>query len=177
MPTRQLSQLEAFLVLRRNPLELWGKPAYERPILSGRFFGREQLLLNDPTAIRHVLVANHENYRRNVGTWRVLQPLLGRGLFLAEGAPWRFQRRTIAPALAPRTLPILARHVVAASEAKEAELARLKQEHRDLDMAIDALESMVAGDQLQVQRLKKRKLSLKDQIIRLEDQLTPDIIA
>jgi hypothetical protein len=36
---------------------------------------------------------------------------------------------------------------------------------------------MVAGDQLQVQRLKKRKLSLKDQIIRLEDQLTPDIIA
>lgn len=59
----------------------------------------------------------------------------------------------------------------------EAELARLKQEHRDLDMAIDALESMIAGDQLQVQRLKKRKLSLKDQIIRLEDQLTPDIIA
>ncbi len=59
----------------------------------------------------------------------------------------------------------------------EAELARLKQEHRDLDMAIDALESMVAGDQLQVQRLKKRKLALKDQIIQLEDQLTPDIIA
>ncbi|HEU6442053.1 MAG TPA: DUF465 domain-containing protein [Microvirga sp.] len=59
----------------------------------------------------------------------------------------------------------------------EAELARLKQEHRDLDMAIDALESMIAGDQLQVQRLKKRKLALKDQIIQLEDQLTPDIIA
>jgi hypothetical protein len=59
----------------------------------------------------------------------------------------------------------------------EAELARLKQEHRDLDTAIDALEGMVAGDQLQIQRLKKRKLALKDQIMRLEDQLTPDIIA
>jgi hypothetical protein len=59
----------------------------------------------------------------------------------------------------------------------ETELARLKQEHRDLDMAIEALESMVAGDQLQIQRLKKRKLGLKDKIIRLEDQLTPDIIA
>ena len=59
----------------------------------------------------------------------------------------------------------------------EAELARLKQEHRDLDGAIDALESMVAGDQLQIQRLKKRKLSLKDRITYLEDQLTPDIIA
>ena len=59
----------------------------------------------------------------------------------------------------------------------EAELARLKQEHRDLDGAIDALESMVAGDQLQIQRLKKRKLILKDRIAYLEDQLTPDIIA
>ncbi|HEX2554799.1 MAG TPA: DUF465 domain-containing protein [Microvirga sp.] len=59
----------------------------------------------------------------------------------------------------------------------QTQLARLKQEHRDLDTAIEALEQMVAGDQLQVQRLKKRKLALKDQINRLEDQLTPDIIA
>jgi hypothetical protein len=59
----------------------------------------------------------------------------------------------------------------------EAELARLKQEHRDLDTAIEALEHMIIGDQLQVQRLKKRKLGLKDKIIRIEDQLTPDISA
>ena len=59
----------------------------------------------------------------------------------------------------------------------EAELARLKEEHRDLDGAIEALERMVAGDQLQIQRLKKRKLALKDRIAFLEDQLTPDIIA
>ena len=59
----------------------------------------------------------------------------------------------------------------------ESELARLKQEHRDLDTAIEALESMVAGDQLQIQRLKKRKLVLKDRISYLEDQITPDIIA
>jgi hypothetical protein len=59
----------------------------------------------------------------------------------------------------------------------EAELSRLKEEHRDLDRAIDALESMVAGDQLQIQRLKKRKLALKDRIAFLEDELTPDIIA
>ena len=58
-----------------------------------------------------------------------------------------------------------------------AELARLRQEHRDLDAAIDALEGMAAADQLQIQRLKKRKLYLKDRIIALADQVTPDIIA
>lgn len=59
----------------------------------------------------------------------------------------------------------------------EAELARLKEEHRDLDGAIEALLRMVAGDQLQIQRLKKRKLVLKDQIQKLRARLIPDIIA
>ena len=58
-----------------------------------------------------------------------------------------------------------------------AELGRLKEEHRDLDSAIDALEASVAGDQLQIQRLKKRKLILRDRIVHIEDQLLPDIIA
>lgn len=58
-----------------------------------------------------------------------------------------------------------------------AELARLREEHRDLDAAIDALEAITAADQLQIQRLKKRKLFLKDRIMALSDQLTPDIIA
>ncbi len=58
-----------------------------------------------------------------------------------------------------------------------AELQRLKTEHRDLDLAIGALEGIGPADQLQIQRLKRRKLFLKDRIIQLEDQLTPDIIA
>jgi hypothetical protein len=53
----------------------------------------------------------------------------------------------------------------------------LRQEHRDLDSAIDALAFAPASDQLQLARLKKRKLALKDQIAALEDQLIPDIIA
>jgi len=63
----------------------------------------------------------------------------------------------------------------------EAEIIRqiglLRQEHRDLDAAIDALIFAPASDQLQIARLKKRKLALKDQISSLEDQLIPDIIA
>ncbi|OJW67877.1 MAG: DUF465 domain-containing protein [Sphingomonadales bacterium 63-6] len=56
-------------------------------------------------------------------------------------------------------------------------LAALRIEHRDLDAAIDALSAVGSPDQLQIARLKKRKLMLKDQIAIFEDYLTPDIIA
>ena len=58
-----------------------------------------------------------------------------------------------------------------------AQLARLRQEHRDLDAAIEALQAVPGTDILQIQRLKKRKLVLRDRITFIEDQLTPDIIA
>src|ERR1700761_7720727 len=67
-PQRRRSQLEEFLVLRRNLLELWGEPAYSEGIVPGRFLGRAQLLLNDPAGIRHVLVGNADNYERNAST-------------------------------------------------------------------------------------------------------------
>jgi hypothetical protein len=57
------------------------------------------------------------------------------------------------------------------------QLARLQQEHRDLDAAITALQVTPGSDLLQVKRLKKRKLYLRDRISFIEDQLTPDIIA
>jgi hypothetical protein len=64
---------------------------------------------------------------------------------------------------------------------EEAEIIRrlemLRTEHRDLDAAIDALVFAAASDQLQVARLKKRKLRLRDEISALQDQLVPDIIA
>jgi hypothetical protein len=56
-------------------------------------------------------------------------------------------------------------------------LVRLRMEHRDLDSAIDALRGTAAPDQLQLARLKKRKLRLRDEIAQLEDRLIPDIIA
>ncbi|HEY1386470.1 MAG TPA: DUF465 domain-containing protein [Dongiaceae bacterium] len=58
-----------------------------------------------------------------------------------------------------------------------AKLEELRSEHRDLDLAIQSLTQTSPFNQLEIQRLKKRKLVLKDQITKLESQLLPDIIA
>jgi len=75
--------------------------------------------------------------------------------------------------------PALRRATMTDEEERElrAQLARLQQEHRDLDAAIAALQESPGADILQVQRLKKRKLQLRDRVNAIEDQLTPDIIA
>ena len=63
------------------------------------------------------------------------------------------------------------------NEVLQIQLAVIKSEHRDLDDAISALVEKGTADQLTLQRLKKKKLALKDKISRLADRLTPDIIA
>lgn len=62
-------------------------------------------------------------------------------------------------------------------EDAQAQLVRLKQEHRDLDDSITALRRAGTFDRLQLQRLKKKKLQLKDEIAKLEAEQVPDIIA
>jgi hypothetical protein len=57
------------------------------------------------------------------------------------------------------------------------QIAALREEHQDLDDAVSALEALPMSDQLRIARLKKKKLTLRDQIAKLEDRLTPDIIA
>lgn len=62
-------------------------------------------------------------------------------------------------------------------DALRAKLVQLRQQHRDMDAAIDALEASGASDPLRIRRLKKMKLAIKDEIGFIEDQLVPDIIA
>ena len=66
--------------------------------------------------------------------------------------------------------------IIGTSELR-AKLEELRTEHRDLDAAIQSMSQTAPVNQLQIQRMKKRKLILKDQIIKLESQLLPDIIA
>ena len=62
-------------------------------------------------------------------------------------------------------------------EGLRARIAVMRQEHQDLDDAVNALSGLPNPDVLQIARLKKKKLSLRDEIARLEDRITPDIIA
>ena len=109
--------LPAFLrAVRTNALLMWPDAAYETDSLVSRSLGKTQMLLNAPDAIHHVLVENPGNYRRTPASYRILRPIAGDGLLLSEGEAWRHQRRTIAPAMAPRVIPLLARHIAAVAE-------------------------------------------------------------
>ena len=122
IPEKSVNWYGFLRALRTNALQIWPRDAYTKDVLEQSFFRRKRFLLNAPDAIHRVLVDNIENYRRTRATIRILRPITGEGLFLSEGDEWRHQRRTIAPTLAPRVIPMLARHIV---EVADVALARL----------------------------------------------------
>lgn len=99
---------------RDNVIATWPRAAYEEPILERPFLGRRTLLLSAPEAVRHVLVDAPERYGRTPASIRLLRPLFGDGLVLSEGAAWKLQRRTLAPAFAPRAVAMLVPHMQSA---------------------------------------------------------------
>jgi cytochrome P450 len=144
MPDRPLGWYGRLRSFRRNTLAAWPRQAYEQDWFEQAMFGRRLLLLNAPEAIRQVLVENAGNYRRSPAGIRILRPIVGQGLFLSEGEDWRFQRQTIAPALAPRVLPLFVPPIVGATE--EA-IARLAAEPGPVDLlaALQFLTLEIAG--------------------------------
>jgi cytochrome P450 len=123
VPATDLRWYQTFARLRTNALEIWPQQAYEKDVLVQTFLGRRRFLFNGPDAIQHVLVAKAANYTRTTPSIRILRPIVGEGLLLSEGEAWRHQRRTIAPALAPRVVPMLARYVASATAALVTRLA------------------------------------------------------
>lgn len=170
VPARELSWHRRLAALRSNALAAWPEEAYEADVLHQRFLGRGLLLLNASEAIRHVLVENADSYRRSPATIRILRPLVGQGLFLSEGEAWRFQRQTIAPALAPRVVPLLLRHVASATE--EA-LVRLGAAPAPVDLlaAMQILALEIAGRSMFSLEMQQHGPAMRGLIRRFGDRL------
>jgi unspecific monooxygenase len=128
-----------------NAIAAFAPEAFEDDAVHRRFYGRHQIILNRPAGIHHILVENPDNYRRTAAGIRILRPLLGEGLLLSRGEEWKHQRRTLAPAFAPRTMPLLARHVAAAAAETVARLRRRADRPVDLLAAMQFLALEIAG--------------------------------
>jgi unspecific monooxygenase len=140
-----MTMLRRIAMIRRNMIASWGQRAYEEDVIKGHFFGRSSIIFNTPDAIRHVLVENYENYTRTPSGIRVLRPMLGEGLLLAEGRAWKHQRRTLAPAFTPRAVMTLVPHMVSAIDEAIAALDARRAEPVDLREAMQRMTLEIAG--------------------------------
>ncbi len=131
--------------LRDNAIGIFPPQAFDEEVVFRKVFGRRQIIMNRPAGIQHILVDNPGNYRRTAAGIRILRPLLGKGLLLSTGEDWRHQRHTLAPAFAPRTMPILARHVAKAAGTVVASLKASCADPVDLLAAMQFLALEIAG--------------------------------
>lgn len=140
-----LSFFGRLAVIRQNMIATWGQRAYEEEIIQGRFLLHKSFILNQPDAIRHVLLSNYENYTRTPAGIRMLRPVLGEGLLLAEGHAWTHQRRTLAPAFTPRATANLVPHMTAVLDETIAKLDARTNEPIDLREIMQRMTLEIAG--------------------------------
>ncbi len=133
------------VAMRKSAIGSWSQRAYEEDVIQGRFFGRSSFVLNTPDSIRHVLIDNYENYVRTPAAIRVLKPMLGEGLLIAEGRIWKHQRRTLAPAFTPRAVNTLVPHMIAAADQTIAKLQSAGGGPVDLREAMQRMTLEIAG--------------------------------
>ena len=132
----EFSRLELLLRLRRNPLTIWRRRHFREPIVAGEGLFGYGVVISDPEAVRHVLVENAANYRKDDLQRTVLAPGLGEGLLTAEGDAWRRARRTLAPLFTPRSVATLAERMVAPAGSTVARMAR-RRSGRIVDISAD----------------------------------------
>lgn len=99
-----------------SSLKIWPAYAFDTRFHQWRVFGIDVALVNDPEAVRQVLITNSANYERSIAVRRLAKPFSGEGLFVAEGDEWRRQRLIMAPSFTPASMNVLIPHFHAAAE-------------------------------------------------------------
>ncbi|MEH6673756.1 MAG: cytochrome P450 [Sulfitobacter sp.] len=100
---------------RRNVLSIIPELAVKQPMVSGKM-GKRWHMVMDPIAIREMLLDRVDDYPKSLVTKNLLRPAIGKSLFIAEGAQWRWQRRAVAPAFSHRNMLNLSPIMTAAAE-------------------------------------------------------------
>src|SRR6201985_3122664 len=157
--------------MRNSAIGTWGQRAYEEDVIQGSFFGRSSFILNTPDAIRHVLVDNYENYTRTPTGLRVLRPMLGQGLLIAEGRPWKHQRRTLAPAFTPRAVSLLVPHMVAVTDETIAKLQAAAGAPVDLRENMQRMTLEIAGRTMFSFGMERHGATLRNFVMEYGDRL------
>ncbi|TDR88107.1 cytochrome P450 [Enterovirga rhinocerotis] len=135
-PLRRPPDIFAFLKgARDNPLTTWTQAHFEEPVIASEGVLGRVTVLSDPQAIRHVLVDNSANYRKDDLQRRVLAPGLGEGLLTAEGPVWRRQRRALAPLFTPKTVASFRAPMVEAADRLVRRLTR--RDGRPVDAVLE----------------------------------------
>jgi cytochrome P450 len=165
---RLLGRLRA---MRESAISTWGQRAYEDDIIQGRFFRRSSFILNTPDAIRHVLVDNYENYSRTPAGIRVLRPVLGEGLLIAEGRAWKHQRRTLAPAFTPRAVTTLIPHMIAVTDETIAKLLSIDGAAVDLRETMQLMTLEIAGRTMFSFGMERHGATLRDFVMEYGERL------
>ena len=140
-----MSTLAQIAALRANVISTWSLRAYQEEIIKARFLFRTNFVVNQPEAIRHVLVDNYENYTRTPPGIRVLRPILGQGVLTAEGRAWKHQRRTLAPAFTPRAVATLVPHMIAGIDDAIATLRANEDQPVDVRRIMQRMTLEIAG--------------------------------
>lgn len=117
--------LELLRRLRRNPLECWSAEFFYQPIVQIKLPLMSAFVVNEPEAIRRVLMDNADNYRKDPIQRRILSSGLADGLLSVEGERWQTQRRMLAPLFAKRTVNSFAAAMLNAAEQLADEWTRL----------------------------------------------------
>jgi unspecific monooxygenase len=169
--SESMTALGRLSAIRNSAIGTWGQRAYEDDVIKGRFFGRSSFILNTPAAIRHVLVENYENYTRTPAGIRVLQPMLGEGLLLAEGRNWKHQRRTLAPAFTPRAVMTLVPHMVSATDETIAALDARRDAPLDLREAMQRMTLEIAGRTMFSFGMARHGAALRDFVVEYGSRL------
>jgi cytochrome P450 len=133
-PEGRLGLRQFLRVIRENALAAHAPEDANEDIIAQRLLWRRTFIINEPGAIRHVLLDNAANYIKSEVSRRLLEPGLGRGLLTSEGETWRRHRRIMAPAFDPRSVASYAPTMVEVTQELLAKWDALPAES-DIDVA------------------------------------------